>query len=197
MDHLLFDDYPVTLDEAELLLDLSELAIRACFDDTAYPGPDLAKVPDALRQPCGAFVTLKVDGRLNGCIGNIDSAVPIGTCVVTLARQAAFEDPRLPRLQRNDLGYLEIEVSLLSPRIPIPAATRTELLEQLVPARHGLIISSGERRAVFLPTVWAELPNPDHFVDRLLHKAGLPTTGWPSDMQAQIFTTASVSRKVR
>jgi AmmeMemoRadiSam system protein A len=196
MDRLLFDDYPVTLDEAEFLLDLSEVAIRAWFEGTAYPGPDLAKVPEALRRPCGAFVTLKVDGRLNGCIGNIDSPKPIGTCVVDLTRQAAFDDPRLPRLRRSDLGHLEIEVSLLSPRTPVPAATRTELLEQLVPPHHGLILNSGERRAVFLPTVWAELPNPDHFVDRLLHKAGLPMTGWPSDMQAQVFTTASVSREV-
>lgn len=197
MDRLRSDDHPVSRDEAELLLDLSEVAIRACLDGTEYPGPDLARLPEALRRPCGAFVTLHVDGHLNGCIGNIDGTDPIGKCVVNLARQAAFDDPRLPKLRRNDLDHLEIEVSILSPRRAIAAGTRAELIEQLEPHVHGLIIESGTHRAVFLPDVWAQLPAPETFVDRLLHKAGLVPAVWPTDMRAALFTTSSVTRTVR
>jgi AmmeMemoRadiSam system protein A len=114
-----------------------------------------------------------------------------------LAVEAAFEDPRLPRLRREDLDGLHIEVSLLSPRTAVPAGSRAELIEHLVPHETGLIISSGARRAVFLPSVWEQLPLPDDFIDHLLSKAGLPTDRWPGDMHAEVFTTESFGRCAR
>ena len=197
MDRSPSADFPVDLAEAELLLDLSEVAIRAGLDGTHSPRPDVDQLPDALRRPFGAFVTLHVAGRLNGCIGNIQTSDPIGTCVVNLALKAAFDDPRLPPLRRRDLDDLHIEISILSPRIAVPASTRQELIDQLVPGQHGLIIAADSRQAVFLPSVWNDLAQPELFVDRLLHKAGLPLAGWPSDMYAEVFTTASVERYVR
>jgi AmmeMemoRadiSam system protein A len=194
MGRLPLDELPVTPHEAELLLDLSEVAIRACLDGTRYPGPDADKLPESLRRPCGAFVTLHVAGRLNGCIGNINGSEPIGTCVGDLARKAAFEDPRLRPLRRDDLDRLHIEVSILSPLTPVPARTRPELIANLEQRRHGLILAAAGRRAVFLPSVWGQLPTPDDFIDGLLHKAGLPVAGWPADMYAEVFTTASVGR---
>jgi len=154
-------------------------------------------LPERLREPCGAFVTLHVDGRLNGCIGNIHSDEPIGACISKLAIEAAFEDPRLPRLRPEDLDGLHIEVSLLSPLTVVPATSRAELIEHLIPHETGLIISSDDRRAVFLPSVWGQLPVPDDFIDRLLRKAGLPTDRWPSDMHAEVFTTESFGRPAR
>ncbi len=90
----------LTPDQAELLLDVAELAIRAELEGGHYPGPDVERLPERLRQPCGAFVTLHVGGALNGCIGNIESDQAIGACIARLAVQAAFEDHRLPRLTR-------------------------------------------------------------------------------------------------
>ncbi len=179
-----------------MLLDIAEVAIRACFDGTRFPGPDVARLPERLRRPCGAFVTLHVDGQLNGCIGNIDSTDAIGSCVAKLAIQAAFEDPRLPKLRQEDLNGLDLEVSLLSPRVTVPAGAREELIGHLTPRTHGLILSSGSRRAVFLPSVWRQLPEPDDFIERLLEKAGLPTTAWPDDMHAEVFTTQSFARRL-
>jgi len=179
-----------------MLLDIAEIAIRACFNGTRYPGPDVARLPERLRQPCGAFVTLHVDGHLNGCIGNIESTEAVGACVAKLAIQAAFDDPRLPELRREDLAGLHLEVSLLSPRTAVPAGTRAELIDHLTPRVHGLILSGDSRRAVFLPSVWSQLPKPDEFVDRLLEKAGLPTTFWSPDMRAEVFTTQSFTRRL-
>lgn len=190
-------DPALTAEESELLLDLAEVAIRACLDGTHYPGPDLTLVPPVLQRPCSAFVTLHVAGELNGCIGNIGGTTPVGACVVELAIQAAFNDPRLPPLCRADLARLHIEISLLSARTPIPAATREELLEHLEPRVHGLILSASQRRAVFLPTVWDQLRHPHLFVDQLLAKAGLPTSDWPSDMEAHVFTTTTIGRHVQ
>ncbi len=187
----------MTPDQAELLLDIAEVSIRACLEGTRYPGPDVTLLPERLRRPCGAFVTLHVDGRLNGCIGNIRTDEPIGACISKLAIEAAFDDPRLPRLRREDLDGLQIEVSLLSPPTMVPATSRAELIEHLVAHETGLIISSDSRRAVFLPSVWGQLPLPDDFIDHLLRKAGLPTNSWPSDMRAEVFTTESFGRRVR
>ena len=139
-------------------------------------------------------MTLLVHGQLNGCIGNIESDDSIGACISELAIRAAFEDPRLPELDRDDLDDLHIEVSLLSPRTAVGTHTRHELLSQLTPHVDGLIIESGRHRAVFLPSVWEQLPEPDHFLDQLLNKAGLPVDEWPSDMHAEVFTTESFGR---
>lgn len=195
MEHSLSLEAPLAPDQSELLLDTAEIAIRACLDGVRYPGPDVERLPERLRQPCGAFVTLHVDGQLNGCIGNIDSDEPIGTCVPKLAIQAAFDDPRLPRLRANDLPGLDIEISLLSPRTAVPCSTRAELLDHLTAGVHGLIIASGGRRAVFLPSVWKQLPEPNDFVLRLFDKAGLPTGSWPTDLHAEVFTVESFERR--
>jgi AmmeMemoRadiSam system protein A len=197
MGHSRSHDASLTPDQAELLLDIAEATIRAHLDGTRYSGPDLSLLPERLRQPCGAFVTLQVDGRLNGCIGNIHGDEPIGASISKLAIQAAFADPRLPQLRREDLDRLHIEVSLLSPPTAVPATSRSELIEQLVPRETGLIISSGSRHAVFLPSVWGQLPLPDDFIDQLLRKAGLPTDRWPRDMRAEVFTTESFGRHAR
>lgn len=195
-EHLHLDDGSLTPDEFGLLLDLAELSIRAHLEGRHIAGPDIERLPERLRRPGGAFVTLHVGGNLNGCIGNIESDEPIAASVPRLAIDAAFEDYRLPRLRNDDLNDLEIEISLLSPRSPVPARTRAELLDHLVPGRHGLILTSGRHRAVFLPSVWAQLPQPSDFIDRLLLKAGLPTDSWPPDLHADVFTTVSSARRV-
>lgn len=192
----------MTPEHVELLLDSAEVAIRACLAGgnlagSSHAGPDPERLPERLRRPCSAFVTLHVDGRLNGCIGAIDSPEPVGVCVPRLAIQAAFDDPRLPALRRQDLAGLHIEISLLSPRSTVPAGSRAELLGQLRAGVDGLIISSGDRRAVFLPTVWTQLPDPDDFLDQLLIKAGLPIDRWPTDLRAEVFTTESFGRHAR
>jgi AmmeMemoRadiSam system protein A len=196
MDRSPLDEFPVSPREAELLLDIVEVSIRACLDGTNYPGPDTTKLPETLCRPCGAFVTLHVAGQLNGCIGNIEPGGQLGVCVSELARRAAFHDPRLPTLTRADLDRLHIEIALLSARTPIPAETRDELIAHLEPRLHGLIISTTAHRAVFLPTVWNQLRTPDQFVDGLLRKAGLSTRRWPSDLTAEVLTTTSFGRHI-
>jgi AmmeMemoRadiSam system protein A len=151
-------------------------------------------LPAALHRPNGAFVTLLVAGELNGCIGDVAGSASLAVSVADLAIKAAFHDPRLPALTSSDLAGLTIEVSLLSSRIEVPAGSRTELLQQLRRDEHGLTIRSGSRRALFLPSVWRQLPRPDQFVDQLLRKAGLPHGAWPDDLVAAVFTTTTVSR---
>lgn len=180
---------------ADVLLDLAEAAIRAALAGREPRRPD-RELPPALRVRRGAFVTLHVSGELNGCIGNIDGVDSIADDVGDLAVKAAFDDPRLPALRLADLANLSIEISLLSRPVEIPAGTRTELLRHLRIRADGLIIEHEQRRGIFLPVVWEQLPHPDEFLDQLLRKAGLRSDPWPAGLSAAVFTTASVQRRL-
>lgn len=181
--------------EVALLLDLADDAIVEVLRARVNPPPGLEVLPPALREPRGIFVTLLVDGHLNGCIGSIEGDEPLGHAVRRLARSAAFADPRLPPLRAHDYGSLTIEVSLLSPLEPIPAATRQEVLGALRPRVDGLVIAAGHRRGVFLPAVWDKIPDADEFLDHLLHKAGIRPRSWPGGMEGWRFTVEKLSRR--
>lgn len=187
-------DFGLTEAEASTLLDLAERAIQHRLAGHGVPDVDLVSLPPSLHRPAGAFVTLRIAGELNGCIGNVDGDAAVAVSVAELAVKAAFDDPRLPALRPTDLAELTIEISLMSVGVTVPAGSRSELLGHVEPFRHGLILASGNRRALFLPDVWEQLRRPDEFLDHLLHKAGIPTGSWPADLRAERFTTASVRR---
>ena len=70
----------VVPNDAELLLDLADASVIAGLTGRPVPLPALDALPAALRREVGAFVTLTVEGALNGCIGNIEGAEPLAGC---------------------------------------------------------------------------------------------------------------------
>jgi AmmeMemoRadiSam system protein A len=181
--------------DVDLLLDIAERAIVAGLRNVRPTVPALHELPHALRRPAGTFVTLNVRGELNGCIGSIESDEPLGVSVGRHAWSAAFTDPRLPALRWVDFDHLDIEISILSPLAPIAAPSRDDLLDQLEPGVDGLLIAAGSRRAVFLPSVWEQLPSAATFLDHLFRKAGLPLDWWPDDLRAFTFTADMFGRR--
>jgi len=180
---------------ADLLLDIAEGAIVDGLGRRHPAVPLREELPDELLQATGTFVTLHVHGELNGCIGSIETDEPVGMSVARHAWSAAFTDPRLPPLRRVDYDHLDIEISLLSPLSPIPAASPRALLGALEPAVDGLLIAAGARTAVFLPSVWEQLPSPETFLAHLFHKAGLDPASWPDDLRAFGFTAEKFGRR--
>lgn len=180
--------------ELDLLVDIADASVAAALSGREYEPPPLSSLPPALHAHVGAFVTLTVDGRLNGCIGDVQGRDPLAWSVARLALAAAFDDPRLPALRPSEYDRLDIEVSVLSPMTPIPSSSRRDVLDALQPEVHGLVIRAQGRSALFLPSVWEQLPDPDEFLDQLLHKAGLRPGGWPGDTQAFRFTTQHHTR---
>ncbi len=61
------------------------------------------------------------------------------------------------------------------------------------PFEDGIILSDGNRRGLFLPQVWDQLPDPKDFLAHLKRKAGLPIDHWSTTMQAQRFITRGIS----
>ena len=180
---------------SDLLLDVAERSILDGLGNRGPTVPPLAELPDELRRPVGTFVTLNVHGRLNGCIGSIETDDALAVGVVRHAWSAAFGDPRLPALRWVDYEHLDIEISILSPLAPMVASSRGNLLGALEPGVDGLLIAAGSRRAVFLPSVWEQLPSPETFLTHLFHKAGLNPSTWPGALRAYSFTAEKFGRR--
>ena len=130
--------------------------------------------PAWLNQSGATFVTLTMGGKLRGCIGSLEIGRPLGEDVAANARAAAFEDPRFPKLTREEWPQCELEVSLLSAPKPIRFADEADLLAQLKPGEDGVILEHEGKRATYLPQVWEGLPDKRRFLRELLKKAGLP-----------------------
>ena len=127
---------------------------------------------------CGTFVTLNIDGQLRGCIGNLTSAETVLDGVKRNAIHAAFHDPRFAPLSKEELGRLEIEVSVLTEPQPLVYRDWQDLIKKLRVHVDGVILRKGHARATFLPQVWEQLPTPEEFLAHLCIKAGLPSQAW-------------------
>jgi AmmeMemoRadiSam system protein A len=186
---------PLGVAGAGQLLDIAEQVIVDGLRGVRPTVPGPHELPEELHRRAGTFVTLNVRSELNGCIGSIESDEPLGVCVARHAWSAAFTDPRLPALRWVDYHHLDIEISILSPLAPVPASSRDDLLDLLEPGVDGLLIAAGSRRAVFLPSVWEQLPSAATFLAHLFVKAGLPPDAWPEDLRAFTFTTDKFGRR--
>jgi len=179
----------------ELLLDLAEAAVADGLGGRSTPPADLARLPDVLVEPHATFVSVHVDGELNGCIGMLTSTEPLALEVQRMARSAAFADPRLPALRPEGFERCELEVSVLSAMQPIAATSRAELIGLIRPRTDGLVLSLGNHRGLFLPVVWEQLSDPDEFLDHLHHKAGLIPGRWDPAMRFERFVAREFRRQ--
>jgi len=141
-----------------------------------------------LRAPGASFVTIKREGELRGCIGSIEPRRALGDDVAHNAYAAAYGDPRFPPVSDAERAGLEVEVSLLSAREPVAAATEQEALAVLRPGVDGIVLQYGGRGATFLPQVWESLPEPAEFLSQLKRKAGLPGGFWHPDLRLSRYT---------
>ncbi|MBK8908287.1 MAG: AmmeMemoRadiSam system protein B [Rhodospirillales bacterium] len=147
----------------------------------------------ALNTPGACFVTLKRNGDLRGCVGTPEAYRPLIEDVSANAFAAAFRDSRFQKLKPDERADLVLSVSVLSPPEAMTIGGEADLLAQLRPGIDGLIIQSGDHRALFLPQVWETLPQPRQFLAHLKQKAGLAIDHWSGDVQAWRFTARSIS----
>jgi MEMO1 family protein len=135
-----------------------------------------------------SFVTLQRHGELRGCVGGLEAEAELRLDLPRHARAAAFEDPRFPPLQREELDGLRIEVSLLTPAEAIEADSEADVLAALRPGVDGVILTAGARRATFLPQVWQQLGSATEFLRHLKLKAGLHPDAWSAHFRVARYT---------
>ncbi len=172
-------DFQISLTQAEkdYLHELVRLSIRRRFDpNVRLPAP----ISETLEQRFGAFVTLKRQGRLRGCIGHIVGDKPLRETIAGMAQAAAFNDPRFPPLTLDELTDLNVEISILSPLQPCAP-------EDVDPGRHGLLVRRGVHSGLLLPQVAREYGwDQKTFLNQTCLKAGLPPQAW-QDEKVEIF----------
>ena len=185
----------VSLDPAarRTLVQVAHWAIDHGLIDPHPPSVRPDQFPESLRIKRAVFVTLKLEGKLRGCIGTLD---PINTLVEDTARnahQAAFKDPRFSPLTKPEADRIKVHISLLTEAEPLDVNGEDDLLRQLRPGRDGLIRQAGSHRATFLPAVWENVPEPAQFVRQLKQKAGLDADAWPPDLRCLRYEAESIS----
>lgn len=148
--------------------------------------PAAPKLDPRVNRCSGAFVTLRNQERLRGCIGRFASSVDLVQTVREMA-QAALEDPRFfyDPVTADELPELYIEISILSPMQRISDPLSLEL------GVHGILIRHSGRSGCFLPQVAVEQGwNKEEFLSHCCaHKAGLPAEAWKNpDTEVNLFT---------
>lgn len=145
------------------------------------PPPEFHVKSGKLLERRGAFVTLKENGELRGCIGYIEGVKPLWEAVRDMAKAAALEDPRFPPVRPEEVPKLEIEISVLTP------LWRVRDVKDIVIGRDGLIIRKGWRQGLLLPQVATEYGwDVKTFLEHTCLKAGLPREAW-KDPDAEIW----------
>ena len=174
-------------DARRALLTVARQALQAGQQSAVPLQVDSGDFARELSIPGAVFVTLTRDGALRGCVGSLEARAPLVQAVATAAYNAAYRDRRFDSPDADEIGQLEIEISLLSEMMPMTVSDRAELLQQLVPGQDGLLIEDRGMRATFLPKVWESMPRAEEFVAQLMQKAGLPATYWSPSIQCSRY----------
>jgi len=185
----------IYLDDQSILLDLTEeekrelLSLaRKAIEVYLETGNLLSFEPEnpKFRQPAGAFVTIKENQGLRGCIGFAEPILPLAQTIIQAAVYAATQDPRFPPLRKSELPKIEIEISVLGPLQPVANVSEIKV------GQHGLIIKLSGRSGLLLPQVATEYQwDRQTFLQELCRKAGLPDNAWKNS-QARLLKFEAV-----
>jgi AmmeMemoRadiSam system protein A len=168
----LYEGGRVALEEAgETLLGIA----RAAIGHALGVAPERPRVDSApwLVRPGATFVSLRLEGKLRGCIGSLMAQRGLGEDVAVNAVAAALRDPRFAPLAAPDWPGCGLEVSVLSRAKPLRFADEGEMLSQLRSGEDGVILEHEGRRATFLPQVWETFADKRAFLTELMGKAGI------------------------
>lgn len=167
--------------ERKFLIELARKAISEYLKTGRRIDVKPSEVPSEKLVDEGAcFVTLKIEGKLRGCIGSLEAHRPLVMDIIDNALNAALNDPRFYPLTNEEFKVVKISISVLTKPEPFPVDGPEGLLEKLIPNKHGVILKQGVARATFLPVVWEQLPEKENFLKHLSMKAGLGADGWKS-----------------
>jgi len=156
------EEFSFTSQEKAELFSIARSAIKTQLDGKKSYSIDVNKISSKFMTPMGAFVTLKIDGALRGCIGRFISSDPLYEVVRASAISSAFEDPRFSSLTKEEYKKTEIEITVLGP------------------GKHGIYIKKETRAGTMLPQVATENGwSVEEFLGYTSRdKAGIGWDGW-------------------
>lgn len=103
---------------------------------------------ELLEKRAGAFVSIKKNGQLRGCIGTIQAVQPdLAQEIMENAVSAAVRDPRFSPIEPEELEHLVISVDVLGETEKISSP------EELDTKKYGVIVTKGRKRGLLLPNL--------------------------------------------
>jgi AmmeMemoRadiSam system protein B/AmmeMemoRadiSam system protein A len=168
------EEFTITKQEKAELFAIVRSAIKMQLDEKKEYTVDYKKISPKLMTPMGAFVTLKIDGALRGCIGRFISADPLYEVVKASAISSAFEDPRFSQLTKEEYRKIEIEITVLGP------LKKISNISEIILGKHGIYIKKENRAGTMLPQVATENGwSVEEFLGYTSRdKAGIGWDGW-------------------
>jgi AmmeMemoRadiSam system protein A len=173
-------DMGLTKEEKGILLDIVKTTIQCELDGKMDATSHVES--EALREKKGAFVTLRKNEHLRGCIGCIDARRPLNEMIEEMSVAAAFQDPRFPALTHDELKDITVEISVLTPLKIV------KHIDEIDVGLHGLYIVKDYHSGLLLPQVATEYQwDRSTFLEETCCKAGLPPQAW-KEKDTQIYT---------
>ncbi len=168
--------------EKQELLQIARNAIDTFLSENRTPEVDEKSLSPALKNKAGAFVTLKQNGELRGCIGHFEADTQLYKIVQQMAVSAAMHDSRFHVLTSNELKSIDIEISVLTQMQKISDVQKIRL------GIDGIYIKKENRSGTFLPQVATDTGwSLEEFLGHCARdKAGIGWDGW-KDKNAEIF----------
>ncbi len=181
-DHISESSGSISLSDEESgeLFMIARNSIKSFLSTNKRISLDKSKISSALKQPYGAFVTIKINGALRGCIGRFISSEPLCEVVKASAISSAFEDPRFKPLTAEEFDKCDLEITVIGPMKKIKS------INEIILGKHGIYIKKDFRSGTMLPQVATEH---GWTVEEFLgytsrEKAGIGWDGWKD---AEIF----------
>jgi AmmeMemoRadiSam system protein A len=168
-------------DDRRQLLLIAREAITSFVSSGSVVSRDVKS--EKLHAQHGCFVTIKMDGKLRGCIGNFISDKPLCKLVQEMAAAAATKDPRFYPMKKPDLDKFTLEISVLSPLQKISS------IDEIQVGTHGIYMERNFHRGVLLPQVATEFNwDRDTFLQQTALKAGMGKDDWQENTDIYIFS---------
>ncbi len=183
-----------SLEDGKLLIELAHDSISKYLTSGEIVNipAKFPRLPPHLAAKHGVFVTLYINGDLRGCIGLPIPIQPLADAVRDMAISAATEDYRFSPITENELGELQIEVSVLSVPEELKLENKEEAKNRIKVGRDGLIIESDWQRGLLLPQVAVEEKwDSEEFLNHTCIKAGLHDECWKEE-GTRIYTFHAV-----
>lgn len=178
-------EFVLSSNDRKTLLSLARQTIKNRLNGNKKAKIDTTGMSTALKEHCGAFVTLHRSGKLRGCIGRFGDKEPLFQVVIEMAIAAAFEDMRFTPLEASELPETKIEISVLTPLKRIYSQNEFQLGKQ------GIYILKGNRGGTYLPQVAEETGwTKEQFMEHCAQeKAGLTPDEWRT---AELYTYEAI-----
>ncbi len=182
--------FEFTRNDKIMMLKIARNIIAAYVRERRMPDDSAEIYSEHLKIHTGAFVTLKENGVLRGCIGRFSSDIPLYRLIREMAVASSTHDSRFEPVRVSEIDQLDIEISVLSPKKKISSP------DEIILGKHGIVVKKGYASGTFLPQVAAETGwTVEEFLGHCARdKAGIGWTGW-KDAELYIYEACVFSEE--